>query len=188
MTGPCGLNPPASMNPSVPPPPFAAKRPVLKLPRRSAAEPTASIEAATAARWRIADELDEIRRREANLHDYETRLRALQSKFDSQPPPPTTTPATDEALALAWNRFYRARELLDVEQKQLREDRLAHRDAELALKQRAARLDEREAALAEREQRMEAELGRRQSRKVGAVVRRLTRAPFSAAKTMFKSA
>lgn len=160
----------------------------------------ASIEAATAARWKIADELDEIRRREANLHDYEARLRALQAEIDRQPAamtpasgtffrPPTDSPITnDPALAAAWNRFYRVRELLDVEQKQLREDRLAHREAELALKQRAARLDEREATLVAREQRVEAELRRFESRKVGAVVRRLTQAPFFAAKTMFKSA
>lgn len=186
------------MNPTVPP--FAGAKPVLKLPRRGAAAGSeTSVETETAARWQIADELAEMRRREANLAEYESRLRVWQSQLDAQSRsrgetsnpfirPAANTMADDPVLTSAWGRLYRARELLEAEQRQMRDDRIAHRDAELALKRREAELDAREARLTERERAVEATLAGIEARKVGAVVRRLTRAPFVAAKTMFKSA
>lgn len=182
------------MNPSAPP--FAATRPVLKLPRRpSPPPPSTPFDAESAARWRVVNEFDELRRREANLADYEARLRTWQAQLDAQKgapaysAPPFARPsgegmfANDPVLNSAWGRLYRARELLEAEQRHVRDERIAHRETELRLKRREAQLDEREASLNARERAADEAEKERESRKVGAVLRRAIGAPFRVLKS-----
>jgi len=179
------------MNPTVPP--FAGTRPVLKLPRRAGASSPGN--PGTAAPWQTASELDELRKREANLAEYEARLRAWQAQLDAcqRTPAMTTTPfgrptlegsaANDPVLNSAWGRLYRARELLEAEQRHVRDERIAQRETELRLKQVEAELDEREARLVERERAVEAAWRKIESRKVGAVLRRVIAKPVRALKS-----
>ncbi len=178
------------MNPSVPP--FAGTRPVLKLPRRAGPGSTANPE--TAAPWQPANELDELRKREANLADYEARLRAWQAQIDAcqRTPAMTAVPfarpapegalVNDPVLNSAWGRLYRARELLEAEQRHVRDERIAHRETELRLKRREAELDEREARLVERERALDVAVKQIESRKMGAVLRRVIAKPVRALK------
>ncbi len=182
------------MNPTLPP--FAGSKPVLKLPRRAGAHSTNAPE--TAAPWRATDELEELRKREANLADYEARLRAWQAQLDACQRTPAVAAMTaapfarpvveggmvnDRVLSSAWGRLYRARELLEAEQRHVRDERIAHRETELRLKQREAELDEREARLVERERAVEATVRAVESRKVGAVLRRVIAKPVRALKS-----
>jgi hypothetical protein len=176
------------MNPTVPP--FAGAKPVLKLPRRPAAKTLREIE--SGARWQMASELDELRRREANLADYEARLKAWQAQLDAcqRTPAMTAAPfvrpgaerllANDPVLNSAWGRLYRARELLEAEQRHVRDERIAQRETELRLKRREAELDAREADLVERERAVHAAEKAIAARKVGAVLRRVIRGPVRA--------
>lgn len=143
----------------------------------------------------LAADLEALREREENLRKYEVRLREWQAQLDatvaaggsaspfmrsaSENPSPGSTPA-DSALEAAWAKFHRARALLEAEQNQLRDDRLALRDMEQMLKQREADLAEREARVAQRE----AELA---TRPAPSAVQRLTQAPFLAAKAVFRT-
>ena len=182
------------MNPTVPP--FAGTKPVLKLTRRAGASST-NLPQPTAP-WHTANELEELRKREANLADYEARLRAWQAQLDACQRTPamaamTATPFTrpvaeggmvnDPVLNSAWGRLYRARELLEAEQRHVRDERIAHRETELRLKQREAELDKREARLVERERAVEATLRAVESRKMGAVLRRVIGKPVRALKS-----
>lgn len=166
---------------------------MLKLPRRAGASSAGN--PGTAAPWQTASELDELRKREANLAEYEARLRAWQAQLDAcqRTPAMTTTPfgrptlegsaANDPVLNSAWGRLYRARELLEAEQRHVRDERIAQRETELRLKQVEAELDEREARLVERERAVEAAWRKIESRKVGAVLRRVIAKPVRALKS-----
>ena len=175
-------------------PPFPAGRPVLKLPRRSAATGETSVPFAPAAAAAVDEEISSLREREANLRSYEERLRAWQAEIDAARPstarvavgaafqrPNSRTPFGDEvALQAAWEKFHRARQLLEAEQEHLRNDRLAFREAEAALRQREAALMKREASLIAREQALVSE-EERQKEKPLSTMQRLTQAPFLAA-------
>lgn len=148
----------------------------------------------------LADELAEIREREANLAEYEARLRSWQAQLDEQnnvpisstssaPFLPASTrmaPGSDAALRSAWDRLHRARELLAAEQNQVRDERLALRDAERQVKQREADVTAREAKVALREQAIAAAEAPRTHKNAGdGAVKRLTQAPFRVARAMF---
>jgi hypothetical protein len=184
--------------------PYAAA-PALKLPRRnpSAGESTSAF--STDMGGQLAADLEGLREREANLRDYEVRLRNWQAQLDAAVGQPAaggaTAPflrasssapfASDTGLEAAWAKFHRARALLEAEQNQMRDDRISLRETELTLKRREAELEEREAQIAAREQQFAAQfagLEAADSKKSLSAVQRFTQAPFLVAKAVFKPA
>lgn len=180
----------------------ASSKSALKLPRRSTLVPGSSIPSVPQESdlrsdlgGQLAADLEALREREENLRKYEARLREWQAQLDaaaggsaspfgrgaSANPVQGVTPA-DSALEVAWAKFHRARALLEAEQNQLRDDRLALRDKEQILRQREADLAEREARVAQRE----AELAGPPAPSPS-TVQRLTQAPFLAAKAVFRN-
>ncbi|ACB74815.1 hypothetical protein [Opitutus terrae] len=185
--------------------------PALKLARRVsyvtdtvAPEPPASGE--------LAGEFEALREREANLRAYEAKLRAWQEQLDAAArapgfvPPPTSASLTrspfagtqnsftgsrnpfgagsDQEIHDAWEKFHRARALLQAEQNQLRDERMTFRDREADLQRREAELQAREAIVVERERQLEAAHAA-EAEKPQSAVRRLTQAPFLAARSVF---
>ena len=180
---------------------FPPPEPDLRLVR-----PSADKWAATLAeeRLRFQEDQEALRVREENLREYEARLRLLQAEIEAGRTPvavPTrsTAPffqrpssrvpfADDSALATAWEKLHRAREILEAEQKNLRDDRISIRELEIMVKQRAEEVAERESRLAERE----ALLATATSAPVfvaeeetPSAVTRFTRAPFEMARSVF---
>ncbi len=190
------------MNPTQSPFPFT--QPALKLSRRAAnptsGEPTAAPFDFSATQ--VAADLAALQEREANLREYEARLRAWQDRLDAaagQPAAATNVPfakpssqppfQSDEALSAAWEKFHRARALLEAEQNQLRDDRMAFRDAEANLREREAALEARETRLKERELLLTIAVGEEEKREAAveekprSAIQRLTQAPWA----VFKS-
>lgn len=181
---------------------FPPAEPALKLVRPSAEKWAATL---AEERRRLAEDHDALREREKNLRDYETRLRALQAEIESVRPTPQGEPvvaarsmpvartgggtaAYDPALQLAWKKVHRAREILEAEQRNLRDERLAMREMDTRLKQREEAVSQREERLAEREAAVLAALPPEEPA-VGepalSAVTRLTRAPFMMARSVF---
>ncbi len=149
---------------------FPTPEPELKVAR-----PPAEKWAATLAeeRLRLQEDQDSLREREGNLREYESRLRMLQAEIEagrtiasatntpivtqrSTPPmfqrPTSRAPFTDDpALQVAWEKLHRAREILEAEQKNLRDDRVSIREQEVMVKQRLDEVAEREAQVTARE-------------------------------------
>lgn len=155
-------------------------------------------------------DLETLRDEEANLRRYEARLRDLQASLESerlavaaakQSPQhyddDAALPSPDD-LRDQWARFQRATELFEAEKAHLREDRLALRDWESALKKREELLVRREKdpappaipvpavrpsattpAISAPTEKSEAS--------IPSTLRSLTRAPFEAAKAVLKS-
>lgn len=186
------------------PAPFPGHSSALKLARRSTAAPMATPAAAgNEMGGQLAADLEALREREMNLRDYEARLRAWQAQLDDamvKPPavaaqaaggsgvpfPRTASGSpfvSDPTLQAAWEKFHRARALLEAEQNQMRDDRIVLRETELSLKRREAELAQRETALAERERLVMAAI----ERSPASAVQRLTQAPFEAAKAIFSA-
>ena len=191
---------------------FPPPEPDLRLAR-----PSADKWAATLAeeRMRFQEDQEALRMREENLREYEARLRLLQAEIEagraSTSPHhvaaparstspfmqrPSRTPFTqhpamnlqdDPTLASAWEKLHRAREILEAEQKNLRDDRISIRELEIMVKQRAEEVAEREARLAEREALISAATPMRepQTGETPSVVTRFTRAPFEIARSVF---
>lgn len=176
----------------------ASSTPALKLPRRATLVPDGSVPPVSEPRsdlgGQLAADLEALREREENLRKYEVRLREWQAQLDatvatggSASPfmrgtggtPVPAAVGTDSLLEAAWSKFHRARALLEAEQNQLRDDRLVLRDLEQTLKQREAELAAREAEVAQRE----AEVA---TLPAPSAVQRLTKAPFLAAKAVFR--
>lgn len=169
--------------------------PALKLPRPSAIAPGPIPDGAA------GDELDEFREREANLRAYEEKLRTWQAQLDAQSAPAAGGPpparpgsrapfAADGTLEAAWEKLYRARALLEAEQHQLRDERMALRELDADLKRREAAMAQREAQVVAREQERAAAAaavdGTAGAARTPSAVQRLTQAPFLAAKAVFK--
>jgi hypothetical protein len=192
--------------------PFPTQAPAeneLKIDRR-AASPLVPIDladlAANAAaleleRRRLEEDSDALRLREANLREYEARLRALQSEMDtarggqsrSAPPFPGRSTApfahSDAGLEAAWQKLHRAREFTEAEQAHLRDDRLAMHAYETELKQREAAVSAREAQVAAQEEVLAAAAPRSKREPIAAqqtlsAFTRLTRAPFLIAESL----
>lgn len=152
---------------------FPAAEAELKLAR-----PSPDKWAATLAeeRLRLQEDQESLRERETNLREYEARLRILQAEIEagrsaspmpvtpaaasapgrSTPPlfqrPSSRAPFGDEAaLQAAWEKLHRAREILEAEQKNLRDDRISLQDLDVMLRQRMEELAEREAVVTQRE-------------------------------------
>jgi hypothetical protein len=172
------------------------------------ARPSTEKWAATLAeeRLRFQEDQEALRVREENLRDYEARLRLLQSEIEAgrsgttaaQLASPRSTPSifhrpsrspfTDEpALASAWEKLHRAREILEAEQKNLRDDRISLYDLEAMMKQRAEELMEREARLSAREALIAAAavVAPQPGEETISRVTRITRAPFEMARSVF---
>jgi len=158
--------------------------------------------------WQVKADLEALREREANLREYENWLRTWQAQLDTERArmsgTSSETPSlrvssgapvpTDASLDAAWEKFYRARSLMEAEQNQMRDDRMMLRDAETTLKRREAELAEREARLAEAELRMmEREqrvsvaegMGPEKGKAQSSTVQRLAQAPFMVARSVF---
>jgi len=171
----------------------------LKLPHRESLE-AADPSTQTAAQREIAADMEALRERENNLREYEARLRAWQAQLDSrtaQPKSGSEAPfvtslsqmpfSSDSLLASSWEKFHRARAILESEQKQMRDERMMMRDTELAFKKREADLAAREEALSRREKSVAAPGSPTEAKKAPSTVERLTKAPFFAARSVFKS-
>jgi len=188
---------------------FPPAAPALKLVR-SVANPPSEKWAATLAeeRRRLQEDQEALRERETNLRDYEARLRSLQAEIEAGrgAPPVTTRAATaapflrptskapfadDVALQAAWEKFHRARQLLESEQTHLRDERTVLHDQKEEVKAREEAVAAREAVLAEREQLITAATSSSRSREPIAsehtmsAMTRLTRAPFDMARSVF---
>lgn len=180
------------------PDPFNSGVPPLKIPHR---EPSGVNEALqSAAQRELNADLEDLRERETNLREYEARLRAWQAQLDSrsgntalgsQAPFVQSTSqmpfSSDSLLASSWEKFHRARAILESEQKQLRDERMAMRDVEVNMKRREAELTAREELLAEREKKLAAGPVADEGKKPQSTMERLTSAPFRAARSAFKS-
>ena len=186
---------------------FPPPEPDLKLSRPSAEKWAATL---AEERLRLQEDQEALREREENLREYESRLRMLQAEIEagrgpvlnsntaspvsrSTPPmfsrPSSRAPfADDPALTTAWEKLHRAREILEAEQKNLRDDRISIRELEIMVKQRAEEVAEREARLAEREALVTAATPApapvTEDAPVSAVSR-ITRAPFEMARSVF---
>lgn len=187
---------------------FPTPEPTLKLARPSAEKWAATL---AEERLRLQEDQETLREREENLREYESRLRMLQTDIEaaraltpgtasplpsnarSTPPlfqrPSSRTPFTeDPGLQAAWEKLHRAREILEAEHKNLRDDRISMRELELMLKRREEELVEREARLAEREALIVAATAPAtpaQSQSGRSAVTRITRAPFDLARSVF---
>ena len=188
---------------------FPTPEPALKLTRPSTEKWAATL---AEERLRLQEDQESLREREENLREYESRLRLLQADIEanrtastghtaspvpatarSTPPifqrPTSRAPFTDDpALQTAWEKLHRAREILEAEHKNMRDDRISMREHELMMKRREEELAEREARVAEREALIVAATAPVGITNVGgtaSAVSRITRAPFDMARSVF---
>ena len=182
---------------------------MLKLPR--AAEKWAA--SLAEERRRLVEDQEALREREQNLRDYEARLRTLQAEIEagrgmpanaqpalaggSRSSTPFLRPSShapfvdDSALQAAWEKMHRAREILEAEQKNLLEDRIALQGMEKQLKRREEAVAAREARLVEREALVAAATPAPRAEPVDgeqsmSAVTKITRAPFDMARSVFR--
>jgi len=184
---------------------FPPPAPPLKLARHSAEERAAAL---VEERRRLHLDQEAVREREASLRDYEARLRTLEAEIEAGrteragliPPPavssrtavpfkrPTSIPPFEEdgGLKAAWEKLYRARELLEAEEVHMRHERVMLHDQVQSLRQRAETLAIREAQVAEREGLMAAAAAQPMAGEhTMSAVTRLTTAPFEMARAVF---
>ena len=191
--------------------PFPPGAPELKVRRRSESDTStgpvdpaniaASAAALAAERRRLEEDAEALRIREANLREYESRLRAIQGEMDSACIGVTRSAAPfpgrsanpfpqDPNLDAAWQKVHRARELTEAEQAHLRDDRIAMHAFEVELKQREAAVTLREARAAEQEKNILAATRPQRTQAPGpqtvSTFTRLTRTPFRMAESMLR--
>lgn len=159
----------------------------------------------TETRRQLESDFEALREREANLQRYEARLRTWQEQLDGRSASKNSggmassdapfggthsATATDSEICAAWDKFHRARALLQAEQNQLRDERMAFRDAKADMDRREADITTRETRLAERELLLKIAVGAttEDERKSPSAMKRLTSAPLSAAKSVFGGA
>lgn len=156
---------------------------------------------ATGSPWNnVNADLEALRVCEENLRAYEAHLREWQNELDrveartasrqSANPWVRRAEAAAPAHLDAWQKLLRARELLEAEQKNLRDDRITLQGYEQQLKEREARIAERESRVAAREQalaaaRPPAPATPTRAKKHATTIDSLTRAPFALAKSVF---
>ena len=168
----------------------------MKIPHRDPLEGAGgSTPSQSAAQRELAADIEALREREANLREYEARLRAWQAQLDARGAPPapgSNTPfmqsvsqlpfSSDSLLASSWEKFHRARALLESEQKQMRDERMMMREAEISLKRREMELAAREEQVARREQQLASPSSGStpptEQKKGPSAVERFTKAPF----------
>jgi hypothetical protein len=171
----------------------------LKIPHRDPLE-VVEVSTLSPAQRELAADMEALRERETNLREYEARLRAWQTQLDSrtaQPGSATEGPfvhslsqmpfSSDSLLASSWEKFHRARALLESEQKQMRDERMMMREAEVSMKRREAELAVREELLAKREKLLTDPVSSAvEPKKHQSAVERLTKAPFFGTRSIFK--
>ena len=189
------------MNSPITFPPFEPK---LKLPRR--ASEGAPVDIAAESR-RLQEEAGAQREREAQVFQNEERLRELEAQLlaaaggaqprhegvsESAAPfyhrPGCTEHAESElVLQTGWEQLKRARALLEAEQRELRDQRLALRELEVQVTRREAAATAREHTLAQREARVAAAEAAQvpEPAESESVMARMTRAPFGIARSVF---
>lgn len=148
----------------------------------------------------VTSDLEALRTCEENLRAYEAHLRAWQAELEQAQlrlsPRASAHPWSHRAEGSApaqhdgWQKLLRARELLEVEQKNLRDDRITLQGYEEQLRDREARLAEREARVTAREQALAAAhppgpAASTRGKKPATAMDTLTRAPFALAKSVF---
>ena len=186
---------------------FPPPEPTLKLVRPT---PERWAETLAEERRRLQEDHEALRAREQNLRDYEPRLRSLQAEIEAgrsipnspapaaarrATPPPFLRPSShapfvdDPTLQAAWEKLHRAREILEAEQKNLRDDRITLHEFEKQVKQREDALAERETRIAEREALLTAaaapEAKAAAAEQSASTVSKITRAPFNMARSEF---
>ena len=166
----------------------------LKLPHREAVDASKPT-GLSVSQMELAADFEALREREMNLREYEERLRAWQAQLDARGSTPGTTPgsntpflppatqlpfSSDSLLASSWEKFHRARALLESEQKQMRDERMMMREAEINMKRREAAMTAREEELARREKLLTAPPTEKKpaAKKGSSAIERLTKAPF----------
>ena len=187
---------------------FPPVRPALKLTRSSAsAAPCDEKWTVTLneERRRLLEDQEALRVREANLREYETRLRALQAELEAggtvmtAPVRGTVVPfvrpssrvpfENDAALQAAWEKLHRAREILEAEQTHMRDERIVLHEQQKEVKRREEEATAREAHIAEQEQAIAAAAPAAAEPIAGehtmSAVTRFTRAPFDMARSVF---
>ena len=148
-------------------------------------------------------DLEALRICEANLRAYEERLREWQDQLEQAHSQQQSLPrrsanpwavranATEPARQDAWQKVLRARELLEVEQKHLRDDRITLQGLDQQLKEREAKLAAREAGVSQREQQIAqvdaaaAAKAKPAKKSARSSLMSMTRSPFSIAKSVF---
>jgi hypothetical protein len=155
----------------------------------------------------LREDHEALRLREANLREYEARLRALQAEIEAGgtgttgpghgSAMPFLRPAsrppfeTDAALQIAWEKLHRAREILEAEQRHLRDERTVLFDQQADLKRREAAVAVREAQVASREHLIAEAAAPEVATACSAdeatlsAMTRLTRVPFDMARSVF---
>ncbi len=145
-------------------------------------------------------DLDTLRDQEDNLRRYEARLREMQARLETDrvgligaqtQSSPRPQPIDDTGIKEAWAKFQRATELFELEKTHLREERLAFRDWEKALKMKELSLSTKEAKLSDMERRAQERLIAKPQIPEPEpttidLMRSFTRSPFAAAKAVFK--
>jgi hypothetical protein len=189
---------------------FPPSEPILKLPRQSAEKWAATL---AEERRRLHEDQEALHEREQNLRDYEARLRSLQADIEagrstqanghivpgtasrSGTPTPFLRPSShapfvdDPALQAAWDKLHRAREILEAEQKNLRDDRISVQELEKQLKRREEIVTKREAQLAAREAFLKSAAAGAQpvnGQNPMSTVSKITAAPFNMARSVFR--
>jgi hypothetical protein len=162
----------------------------LFIPQREG-KPVAKPAAPSAAQAELAADLEALRERETNLREYEERLRSWQAQLDARVGPGGAAPgsgtpfiqgvsqmpfSSDSLLASSWEKFHRARAILESEQKQMRDERMMMREAEVSMKRRELALADREERLAAREKKVVAPEPK--EKKPPTAMERLTKGPF----------
>jgi DNA repair exonuclease SbcCD ATPase subunit len=194
---------------------FPPAPPALKLTRAHGSNPPSEERWAATLneeRRRLHEDQEALRLREANLREYEARLRALQAEIEAGGAVVLTAPArgtatpflrpsskvpfeNEAALQAAWEKLHRSRELLEAEQKNLRDERIVFHEQEKALRAREEALAAREARVAEFEKLIAAAAPTAETaapaapvaseHTMSAAVTRLTLAPFAMARSVF---
>lgn len=159
-------------------------------------------------RWHT--DLDVLREQEDNLRHYEARLREWQARLETErvgligaqvsghgsaASPAPSNHATEEALEAAWNKYYRATQLLEADKANFIADKLAVKDLEKTLRAKETALSLREAKLADAERKQReatnARLAAAEQKAAEsastALLSSFTRSPFATAKAIFGS-
>lgn len=96
---------------------------------------------------------------------------------------------SEAALRAAWDRLYRARNILEREQEHLRDDRIAFQGEIDALQERIRNVSAREDRMRKWEESVQRQLQEEQEREAAEAAKstlsKLTRAPFDMARSMF---
>ncbi len=185
---------------------FPPAEPTLKLTRPSAEKWAATL---AEERRRLQEDHDALREREQNLREYESRLRALQAEIDAgravsaAPAAPGARVTTlyprsasqapfhdDPGLQAGWEKLHRAREILEAEERNMRDDRIAMREMETQIKRREEAVTAREQLAAEREALIVAATPPPQpmseEEPEPSTVTKFTRGPFNMARSVFR--